>query len=279
MSVTTRPRPGAIAAARLVPGTATDALALTAIALAALALCWTAGAPFWLADVLIFVPPLAYLCLTHPPARAVIHLRFVVKAVVFCVVFFAFIGIRYGGWTAPSVLPRLFDTVPIEQVLWCVLAIPLTLAVNQRFFATNVQVPRSSWNRPLVQALFLGGLALAVIPPLRALMQGHVYLKIGLVIYPLLLVLAIRLHRGLARELIGTGIVFAIFNLGFELLAMKHGYWGYSGEYVGWVTVAGYRFPIEELLFIVLLSSPGIVAVHAMRWNWKGLRSPVERSS
>jgi hypothetical protein len=47
-----------------------------------------------------------------------------------------------------------------------------------------------------------------------------------------------------------------------ECLAVSYNYWSYPGEYLGWVQFLSVRFPVEELIFWMLLYSPTIVAYY-----------------
>jgi hypothetical protein len=231
-------------------------------------LCLMTKASFLAAELLVYAPPLVYLVARSEVVRGSLDLRFLAKATVFCAIFYTYVGVRYNGWTSPSALPRPLG-VPVEQALWGAMVIPLSVAVNQRFFAKRRDGRPLARSRTLVYSLFLIGLAIAVIPPLRSLMDGFVYLKIGLIIYPLVFALAFRLGRSIWLEIVLTGLVFFIVHTGFELLAMRRDYWGFRGDYVGWVSLFHERIPLEELVFILALSSPCVVAVNALRCNWK----------
>lgn len=267
------PAPMLRASLRALPRRYLDAGVLLAVWGAGFCICWVLAAPFWLADITVYGIPLAYLWITSPPVRAVLEPTFMLKAVVFCIVFFNYVGLRYEGWTAPSAMPLLFG-VPTEQALWCVLAIPLVIGLHQRFFASPPRKPPLRGVRPLVYLLFVGGLALAFIPPLRVLMDGHVYLKIGLVIYPLIFVMTLGLGRSVLRGICGIAAVFFALNACFEALALHGKYWSFHGQYVAWVELFGQRVPLEEIVFIITFCAPGIVAVHALRDNWKGMIRP-----
>lgn len=254
-------------------GALLDALILLGMVAGAFTVCWILPTPFWVAEFAVYAPPLIYLFARFESVRNALDVSFLTKAIVFCAVFYTYVGIRYEGWTAPSAFPTLLG-VPVEQAMWGALVIPLSIALAQRFFASPLVRPPPPLTRLLVYALFATGLAVALIPPLRSLMDGYVYLKIGLVLYPVIFLLAIWLGRPLLRELVLTGLVFFALHLGFELLAMHHGYWGFQGDYVGRLQLAGYKIPLEEFVFIILLSSPTVVAVHALRFGWKGLPTP-----
>lgn len=250
-----------------------DGLVLLGMALFALTACWIFPIPFWIAELAVFAPPLVYLAVKFESVRAALDATFLTKAIVFCAVFYVSIGIRYGGWTGPSAFPTVFG-VPIEQVLWAALVIPLSIAFAQRFFASPLAHAPPPYTRQVVYGLFAAGMALALIPPLRSLADGYVYLKLGLVLYPVIFFLAIPLGHRFLRELLFTGVVFFALHLGFELIALHHGYWAFQGEYIGWLHLFNHRIPLEELVFILALASPTAVAVHGLRFGWKGLPTP-----
>jgi hypothetical protein len=250
-----------------------DAAAFAAIVIIAMGACWTLSASFLIAEFAIYGSSLAYLWVRSAAVRDVLEARFLVKATLFCAIFYTYVGVRYEGWTGPSAFPLVFG-VPVEQALWGALVIPLSIAVNQRFFAIRKEKPPLPYTRVLVYLLFTLGLAVALLPQLRGVMDGFVYLKIGLILYPPIFILALKLERAFWRELFLTGIVFLCVHLGFEMLAMQYGYWEFGGEYVGWINVFNNPLPVEEVLLIIALSSPCVVAVHALRCNWKGIARP-----
>src|SRR3989338_4848211 len=59
-----------------------------------------------------------------------------------------------------------------------------------------------------------------------------------------------------------TGIFFFVLYLIYELTAVKLDQWYFPGEYVGWVNLAGIRFPLEELLFWMMLSSFTVLSLY-----------------
>jgi hypothetical protein len=238
---------------------------------ASIAACWVAAVPWILANALVLGVPLAYVLLRYRAARRRLRPSFIAKYVLFVSVFFNYLCVRYGGWGGPSSLPTLPGGVNVEQIMWTALIIPLAIAVNEAFFAGGRVAPPHRYPRTILATMFFSGFAIALVPPLHVVVEDYVYLKIGLSLYPIVFVLSLAVNPGVWRELVAVAALFGAFNLAFELLALELGYWTFDGVYVGFVEVAGYRFPVEELVFLVLLCAPAVIATYSLYKNWKGM--------
>jgi hypothetical protein len=238
---------------------------------ATIAICWFAAVPWIFANFLVLGVPLAYLLLRSRDLRRRLRAGFIVKYVLFVVVFFDYLAVRYGGWGGPSSLPTLPGGVNVEQITWTALIIPLAIALNEACFPAVPSAPQRRYPRTILAMMFCSGFVIALAPPLHGLFEGHVYLKIGLSLYPIVFALAILVNPAVWRALVVALVVFGAFNLAFELLALHLEYWSFDGSYVGFVDVAGYRFPVEELVFLVLLCAPAVIATYSLYKNWKGI--------
>jgi hypothetical protein len=254
-------------------GTRTDLALVVAWWAASIVVCWVAAVPWIVANPLILGVPLVYLLYRHAALRRRVRWTFIAKYVVFVSVFFDYLCVRYGGWGGSSSLPTLPGGVNVEQIVWTGLIIPLAIVVNEAFFATNRPAALRRYPRTILSVMFFAGFAFALVPPLRGVFEDYVYLKIGLCLYPIVFGLALTVNVAVWRELLIAIGVFGAFNLAFELLALQLGYWTFDGVYVGFVDVAGYRFPVEELVFLVLLCAPAVIATYSLYKNWKGLAS------
>jgi hypothetical protein len=253
-------------------GTATaktrDASLLVAWIVAVGSLLWLLDATWMVANVLLLAVPLAYILVQAPQVKPMIRWGFVAAFVVFITVFFDYLCVRYDAWGGPSLFPTI-SGVNLEQVTWTALIIPLTLAVNEYFFSRQKLAAPSTFTRPILRGLLFAGLMIALVPPLHNWLAHYTYLKIGLMLYPIVFLLVAIVIPSVLREVFLTGLVMGLFLFGFELLALHNGFWTFPGIYIGKIEIFGYAFPMEELIFLVCLCSAVIVATYALYKNWK----------
>jgi hypothetical protein len=89
----------------------------------------------------------------------------------------------------------------------------------------------------------------------------YFYLKggVALVLVPTVTFL-IKFPKFLSKFL-KISIYFFCVGLLQELTALQLGYWNFPGEnFIGWVTIFGFRFPYEELLFWLILFSACVLS-------------------
>ena len=234
-------------------------------------LCWLFRLNWAVANFLLLLLPAGYLIARSPRARHVISAVFVTKFVLFTVVFFNYLCKRFGGWDGPTAFPFDLQGVLIEEILWMGFYIPFVLTINEHFFASNdVGKPRRIV-RTLISIMFFAGFVAVLVPQLRAFFSTYTYLKVGLVLYPPVFVMAIAVNRRIVRELLLTGLVAGVVCLVWEIIGLRNGFWHFPGTYVGHVGIVGYVFPVEELVFLILLSGPSVVATYSLYKNWKSI--------
>jgi len=255
-----------------------DASFLVAWTVAVGSILWLLDATWMIANGLLLAAPLAYILLRAPQVETMIRWSFVARFVLFITVFFDYLCVKYEAWAGSSLVPTV-DGVNLEQVTWTALIIPLTLAVNEYFFSRPGSEPPSTVTRPILMAYFFSGFVMALVPPLHGWLADYTYLKVGLLLYPTIFALVAIVIPSVLREVFLTGLVMAVFNFGFELLALNNGFWTFPGTYIGKVEIFGYAFPTEEFVFLVCLCSAGVVATYLLYKNWKSRVSWSETNS
>ena len=247
-----------------------DAAVLISIFVMGAVSCWQYRLPWVVANFLLLALPLAYLLLVSKKARTRVKPKFTLLFICLATIAFDFMCELFGGWGGPTLFPfRLPGGVTVEEVQWIACFFPLTFAINEHFFATQVKTPPNRTAKLIVKTFFyifvLGAVACALlfdrIP--------FVYLAVGLILQPAFILLGIWVNRWIAREVLLMAIVTGLLNLVFEFLALRNHYWDFPGTYIGNVRMFGFEFPIEELLFLILFSGPSIVATYAIYKNWK----------
>lgn len=171
-----------------------------------------------------------------------------------------YLGIVNGTWIIPSsIFPvRIFSHVPIEDVLLVILFVYDVVMLSALLEAKRLGMLR-------VKRLVLTGMTLCLLAlsismiPAAYLFIPYAYFWIGMciMVIPILLVLRKRILLPALSRL--TVCVFVPL-LVFEALGLLQGYWQFSsGEYIGWVNIFSLSFPIEELVFWIILAGPAFI--------------------
>jgi hypothetical protein len=235
-----------------------------------LAIAWTAHLPWLVTNPLLFGVAPAYLAATSARARRGVSWAFVPLLAAFGVGTLGYIGELYGGGRSATVLPWRFPGgVVFEEVEWTALFFAGILVVNERFFATPFTPPVRQWAKVALIAQFYLTFLVFSVPALNAPFRDHVYIKACPPVQLPVIAMALLVNRAVWREMLCTAAVVTACMLPFEVLALHKGYWVFGGQYIGLVPLAGYRIPVEELLFMVLGSGPAVVGAHAVWKNWR----------
>ena len=232
--------------------------------------CWRFKPPWLVANFVLLGLPLTYLLIISENARTRIRPKFTVLFIIFATVAFDYMCEQYNGWKGPTLFPfRLPGGVTVEEVQWIAFFFPLTFAINEHFFATQVRTPPNRSARLILKSFFYIGLLAVLLHALLVETFSYVYVCIGLILQPTFILLGIWVNKWVISEILWTGITTGLLNLIFEIIALRNHYWEFSGTYIGYVRLLGFRFPVEELVFLILLSGPSIVSTYAIYKNYK----------
>lgn len=247
-----------------------DAAILISIFVTGAVSCWQFRLPWVVANLLLLGLPLVYLLLVSKRARTRVNPKFTLLFICLATLAFDFMCERFDGWTGPTLFPfRLPGGVTVEEVQWIACYFPLTFAINEHFFATQVRTPPNRTAKLILKSFFYIALLTALLSALLLQTFPHVYLWVGLILQPSFILLGIWVNRRIVREVLLMGIVTGLLNLVFEFIALRNHYWEFPGTYIGNIRLLGFEFPVEELLFLILFSGPSIVSTYAVYKNWK----------
>lgn len=161
---------------------------------------------------------------------------------------------------------RLLQFVTIEVIVWALLNIYAVVAFYELFFERHRTVrlfePRLKHLVYILASLiilFLGAYAKTS----GAIYIPYFYAVFGtiLILAPLLAVLARK--PNLAGKFFLTGAYFFLLSLFYEVTALRLGQWEFpSTQFIGWVSLAGVRFPLEELFFWIMLMAMAVLAYY-----------------
>jgi hypothetical protein len=165
-----------------------------------------------------------------------------------------------NAWNIQTILPfRLLGTIAIEGVLWGTLLVFLIASLYETLFWKEELKFKKDTGKKLRQVgMLLGGLfiGLLFVDPLK-LQFPYSYLVTGIVVMlvPTTWFLITRPSK-IAPFLKVTGYIFCL-AVAFEITGLKLNQWEFtSTEFIGWISLLGYKFPIEEFVFFFVLVTP-----------------------
>lgn len=224
--------------------------------------------------ILFTVPAIAYLCVVkRKPIR-----KLLAGSLVFGLglgFFYEFVMQASGGYNVVSVyLPRLFGLVPFDSVIAHFLMAGLVLTFYEHFI---VKADAIDGHSDVISKRLPYAIELAVVMTVVAIGTYAVKPELLAIPYPYailgtlaVLPVVIRIYRypDFGRRLAVIPPYFVLTFILFMIVAIRFGWWLYpeSTSYLGWVTlgVAGnISFPLEELLFWMVLYAPAIVTYYA----------------
>lgn len=169
---------------------------------------------------------------------------------------------RDKSWVSSSMFHiRLAGSVPIEALVWVFLLTYLIIAYYQ-FFYTDISNALIGRRMPYI---FFASFAVIVWLGLTAVADIHFsidyfYIKFGLVICFFPLLVFVFSFPQYLRIFVKTAPYFIALGLLNIIVSLHKGYWSYPGHhFIGWVKLGTYRFPLEELVFWIILYSSFVI--------------------
>jgi hypothetical protein len=214
-----------------------------------------------LSTLLFFGPAVLYLSLR----RKDIVLRSSIFALIVTVISILtdYLAERDQSWASTSSFNvRIAGQVPIEALVWVFLFTYLIIAYFLFFFDQSKH--KTVGKRMPIG--FIAAAAVLVWLGLTAIIDVHFkidwfYIKFGLLIIFLPLVIFTIEFPQYLRVFIKIVPYFIFIGLLNIIIGLEAGHWHYPGHhYVGWVQLGSYRFPLEELVFWIILYAPFIVS-------------------
>lgn len=172
-----------------------------------------------------------------------------------------------GQWIIPSsVLPRIFQYVTVEVVFWAVLNFYLVIMFYERFlhnhFTRKLYYPQIRYLVVLSLLSFVTFLYYYYFSPV-SIRIPYFYLCFGVTLILIPVILQLFTHPRFLSKFFETTAYFFYLTLTYEITALQKGWWGFPGnQFIGWISIFDITFPLEELLFWLLLFSMAILTYY-----------------
>lgn len=182
-----------------------------------------------------------------------------------CGSFFEFIQqLNHSYIITNTVIPKLFGFLSLDFVLWHSLMAAFVFTFYEHFLnkhSNNRISPRSMVLVVVATIVLIATIILYYVHP-SALHFKYAYADFGTLAVIPPFILAYKKPQYI-RDMVLVAPFFAAFYFVIEWIGVPRQWWVYTGQhYLGWVTIQSLHFPIEELLFWMLLYPTALVSYY-----------------
>ena len=220
----------------------------------------------WSVALFLFAPSLhlSFLLKKAIKKTALFSLSTIVPAMIFV----DYISHITKQWSIPKTMfPfRILGVVSLEGVIWAFLLGYFIVMFYEYFF--DVQNDRKLWHRKMIYitglfvSLLVVTLILIVLAP-SLLEIPFFYFWWGTIIILIPTIIEMFRRPNLFGKFFLTGVYFFYLTFVYEIAALKLGWWSFPGtDFIGWVSVLGVRFPLEEFFFWLILTAMAILSYY-----------------
>lgn len=258
-----------------VKSTRFDLLLLSSLIVLSRVLSLLFNASFFFSTMLFFGLPALYLSLKNKDRKAIKKGFIFASLAIIPLTAIDIIGVINESWFVPaSIFPfRLFGIVPLEDILWGFLLVYSTILFYEYFLDKGKNlffVIKTAWTVILffITLLFLSVVFLYLNPQVLNIQHFYLYSGVIFILIPTLAFLIF--YPKLIPKFLKTGAYFFFLGVIFELTGLRLNQWQFpSSEFIGWVSIARHRFPVEELVFWLILFSSAMLSYYEFLFDDK----------
>lgn len=244
-----------------------DALVLAVFMMVASLVTIVFKTSFLVSTVLFFTLPSLYLSYRDGAVvkkSAIFSLLFIIPLTTFL----DYMAVLDRSWFVPNTVfgSRLFGVVPYEDFIWAFFFVYL-IVVFYEYFLDHGKKGDKLPKRIVAMILLFNSLLAIFFLILKInpdmLHVEYFYLKGGIVVAITPIVLVLYFFPALWKKCFNTVAYFSPLFLCFELSGLYANQWQFNeGRFVGLVGIPRLRFPIEELVFWIILGSVWILSYY-----------------
>jgi len=178
-----------------------------------------------------------------------------------------YIGHLTGQWLLPfSMFSRIFEYVSVEMIFWSFINFYFIVMFYEYFvhqhFAGKLWYSKLKYLIISVLVVFILFLSFYnFLPSYLHIPYFYLGFTIVLVLIPILLQL-FKYPRFISK-FFETAAYFFYLTLLYEITALQLGWWSFPSEqFIGWVSIGNIRFPLEELIFWMILCAMAVLSYY-----------------
>ncbi len=216
--------------------------------------------------LLFFVFPSLYLLFRKPKPLK----RILIASVLFGILFslpFAFVVSLNQAWSVSQLVLgyKILGILPIEYIVWSFFWILLIVVFYEHFIEQDISDEIShNYKYGLIPALINIAIVTALFFVKPGLLKfSYAYLILGIsTMLPLLYFILKK--PSILLKFLKISVFFFFLYSAFEFTVLKLGQRGFPGQYIGNIELLGLKFPFEEFLFWILLSSTVVLSYYEL---------------
>lgn len=172
-----------------------------------------------------------------------------------------------NSWDVASDFPRILGIAPVENVVYGLVNIFYPLAFYEYFFDNDRNRAVSSRFKMLIALYFI----LFCLTFLGFYINPNIlkfdYWFLGLCILLPVFILLIKYKPHIIKRLIVPAIFFGLMYLIHESVSMYLGHWWWPGNYLLPINVAGFIYPLEDLVIWIVFSNMAVISGYEVMWD------------
>ena len=162
------------------------------------------------------------------------------------------------AWSVPKsfLSYRLLEFIPLEDYIWMFLVTYMIIIFYEHFCNRNFKKETSDKTSYMVAILYTLTVILLVIYFLNSslLSVPYSYLWAGIILFLIPSALFLYKYTYYLLPFSKVSLFFFYAHILFELVGLKLNHWIFTGNhFIGWVSIIGLRFPVEEFAFVITL--------------------------
>lgn len=164
-----------------------------------------------------------------------------------------YIAVVSDAWFVPqSIFPRFLNVLPIEDFIFGIFLIYGVIILYEHFLEKGkhglVDHHVKYFILPFIIMTIIFFAVVFTKPEL--LIVKYAYLKIGIIFLLIPSIAMLVFFPRLLSKYIKVGAYYFLVTALFEITGLQLNHWTFPGQqFIGWVTLFGYKFPYEEFLF------------------------------
>ncbi|MFA6257165.1 MAG: hypothetical protein WCT29_02700 [Candidatus Paceibacterota bacterium] len=214
----------------------------------------------YLISTLLFFVPLAFILSFRRPeniSSSLLFSAFAMVPILLPVDYYAFI---YKVWYIPNTIfpfRLLSGSLPVDDIIWVLLYCYVTVMLYH-----TLALPKSPV-RLRLRFFILPILSLAILLLLMVISLNLAYPYFYMCLFAIMFLgVALWKYKYLSKSMLIPASFMAFLLLLFEMTGNFLHHWDFPGKYLGFMGYVPYPFPLEEFLFIVILSAPCVVVLY-----------------